>query len=281
MLSLYDPQRARGILRRGAPATSQGSRALGRERADRGAGLRFLLEPTSSLLLARLLDRIGARFPEARVTFSSPARSGAVARGADLAFGRPLQARHDLRRAEVILALDADFSRFGSVQPALCAAVLRAPPHQRSRSADEPTLCRGADAQPHREPRRSPAPAALERRSRVLAAVAAELAGLPDIAQAAPKEALLAALAPSASREERPLMRAIALDLARHPGAVAVIPGEWQSPETHALAHLCTTMLRSEGLVTLIDPTLVSLARASRISRLSRASSTRGAWIRW
>jgi Fe-S-cluster-containing dehydrogenase component/anaerobic selenocysteine-containing dehydrogenase len=272
VLSLYDPQRARGILRRGAPGTFRGlARALERERPDRGAGLRFLLEPTSSLLLARLLDRIGARFPEARVTFSSPARSDSGARGANLAFGRPLQAYHDLRRAEVILALDADFLASGPFS----LRYARQFSERRHIAAPGAPMSRLYVVEPMLSPTGSLADHRLQRRSSdvhgVLAAVAAELAGLPNIALTTPKEALQAAIAPAAAREERPLMRAIARDLARHPGAAVVIAGEWQSPETHALAHLCNAMLRSEGLVNLIEPTLVSLgAREQDIASLAR-----------
>ncbi|MEO5731430.1 MAG: oxidoreductase, partial [Byssovorax sp.] len=271
VLSLYDPQRARGFLRRGAPATFREiSSVLNRDRPDRGAGLRFLLEPTSSPLLATLLDRIGVRFPAARVTFYSPARSDAGSRGANLAFGRPLQAHHDLRRAEVILALDSDFLTSGPFN----LRYARQFSERRRIPAPGGPMSRLYAVESMLSPTGSLADHRLQRRSSdvhgVAAAIAAELASLPNVALAAPKEALQAALAPAASREDRPLMRAIALDLARHPGAAVVIAGEWQSPETHALAHLCNAMLRSEGLVNLIEPTLVSLgAREQDISALA------------
>jgi Fe-S-cluster-containing dehydrogenase component len=272
VLGLYDPQRARGISRRGAPATwLELTHKLTQGRPDRGAGLRFLLEPTSSPLLATLLDRIGARFPEARVTFHSPARSDAGSRGARLAFGRPLQAHYDLRRAEVILALDSDFLASGPFN-------LRYARHfseRRHIPAPGAPMSRLYVVESMLSPTGSLADHRLQRRASdvhgVIAAITSELASLPDIALPAPKVALQAALAPSASREEGPLMKAIARDLARHPGAAVVIPGEWQSPETHALAHLCNAMLRAESLVNLIDPTLVSLgAREQDLSSLAR-----------
>jgi Fe-S-cluster-containing dehydrogenase component/anaerobic selenocysteine-containing dehydrogenase len=260
VLGLYDPQRARGILHNTAPATWLGlTAALGKDRPDRGAGLRLLLEPTSSPLLASMLDRVLRRFPGARVTFHSAGRSDAGFLGTKLAFGRPLQAVHELRRAEVILALDADFLATGPFH-------LRHAQHfaeRRRIPAPGAPMSRLYVVEPALSPTGSLADHRLQRRPSdvhgVLAAVIVALAGLPDVALPVPRAALEAALAPAAAREDRALTSAIARDLARHPGAAMVIPGEWQSPETHALAHLCNAMLRSQGLVDLIDPTLVSL----------------------
>ncbi len=272
VLGLYDPQRARGIRRRDEPAPrAELTRLLTQDRPDRGAGLRLLLEPTSSPLLASLLDRVGRRFPEARVTFYSPARSDAGARGAQLAFGRPAQAHHDLRRAEVILALDSDFLGSGPFN----LRHARDFSERRHIPAPGAPMSRLYAVESMPSPTGSLADHRFQRRSSdvhgVLAAVTSELANLPGVALPVPKAALQAALAPSAAREPRPLMAAIARDLARHPGAAVVIPGEWQSPETHALAHLCNAMLRAEGLVTLIDPTLVALgAREQDLPALAR-----------
>jgi molybdopterin-containing oxidoreductase family iron-sulfur binding subunit len=272
VLGLYDPQRPRGILHRGAPAPlARLIATLGRERADRGAGLRLVLEPTGSPLLAALLDRVLARFPAARVTFHAPGRSDTASRGASLAFGRPLQAVHDLRKADVILALDADFLATGPFH-------LRHAQHfaeRRRPAAPGAPMSRLYVVEPALSPTGSLADHRLQRRPSdvhgVAAAVAAELAALPGVALPVSKEALSTALAPFASREDRPLMAAIARDLARHAGAALVIAGEWQSPETHALAHLCNAMLRSESLVDLLDPTPVSLgAREQDLASLAR-----------
>jgi molybdopterin-containing oxidoreductase family iron-sulfur binding subunit len=272
VLGLYDPQRPRGILHGGAPATWHGLLgALGRDRPDRGAGLRLLIEPTSSPLLASLLDRVLARLPAARVTFHAAARSDAGLAGAKLAFGRPLQAIPDLRRAEVILALDADFLATGPFH-------LRQAQHFASRRripAPGAPMSRLYVAEPALSPTGSLADHRLQRRPsdvhHVAAAVATELASLPELRSPVPREALSAAIGPSAAREDRPLMQAIARDLARHAGAAVVIAGEWQSPETHALAHLCNAMLRSEGVVSLIDPTLVALGgREQDLASLAR-----------
>jgi molybdopterin-containing oxidoreductase family iron-sulfur binding subunit len=263
VLSLYDPQRARGIRRGNEPGTwLELSGKLGAARADHGAGLRFLLEAQSSPLVKSLLDRLGARFPEARVTFHSPARSLAGDAGAALAFGRPAQPVHDLRRAAVILTLDADI--FGSTPFSLRHARHFAERRRPSiPGAPGAPMSRLYVVESMLSPTGSLADHRLSRRPSdvysVVAAIAAELANQPGITPPVPRDALLAALAPFAAREDRALMGAIARDLARNVGASVVIAGEWQPPEVHALTHLCNAMLRASGPVRFIAPTRLSL----------------------
>ena len=261
VLSLYDPQRPRGIRRRNEAGTwLELSGKLGADRADRGAGLRFLLEAQSSPLVRSLLDRIGARFPAARVAFYSPAQSPAGDAGAALAFGRPAQPVHDLRQAAVILTLDADIleSTPFSMRHARHFAERRRPPVP---GVPGPPMNRLYTVETMLSPTGSLADHRLSRRPSevygVAAAITAELANQPGITLPVPKEALQAALAPFAAREDRALMGAIARDLARNLGAAVVIAGEWQPPETHALTHLCNAMLRAP--VTLIAPTRLAL----------------------
>lgn len=260
VLSLYDPQRPRGIRRRNVAGTwLELSGKLGADRADRGAGLRFLLEAQSSPLVKSLLLRIGARFPRARVTFYSPAHSPAGDAGAALAFGSPAQPVHDLRQAAVILTLDADIlgSTPFSLRHARHFAERRRPP------APGAPMNRLYTVESMLSPTGSLADHRLSRRPSevysVAAAITSELANQPGITLPVPKDALQAALAPFVAREDRALMGAIARDLARNIGAAVVIAGEWQPPEAHALTHLCNAMLRAPGVVSLIEPTRLSL----------------------
>ena len=101
---LYDDDRAKQ-LRSGSRALAWrtflaeiGRRAPTRMAEGKGAGLRFLIEPTTSPLLADLRRRILERFPKAKfVSYASLADDGAV-EGAKLAFGKPLVPRHKPRR---------------------------------------------------------------------------------------------------------------------------------------------------------------------------------------
>ncbi len=124
LLDLYDPSRARGFQRRGRQFSYRGilvelSRLAQRHQADGGARLRFLLEPSSSPLQAELRRRIQARFPEARFTAWDPLSDDAARDGGRIAFGAPLEARPQLARADVVLALDCDFLGFGPEQARL------------------------------------------------------------------------------------------------------------------------------------------------------------------
>ena len=120
-LGLYDNDRAKSLRHDGKGIAwrqllAQIAELETRHKADGGAKLRFLVEPHGSPLLADQRARILQKFPNAKfVTFSSVAGDGAV-EGAKLAFGRPLEPRHDLTTAKVIVALDADFTRDGAEQ---------------------------------------------------------------------------------------------------------------------------------------------------------------------
>ncbi len=100
-----------------------------------GAGLRFLISPTTSPLLADLRRRVLERFPGAKfVSYSSLSDDGAV-EGAKLAFGKPLVPRLKAAPANVILSLDADFLGEGNEQTRLSRefAARREPSRQMSR----------------------------------------------------------------------------------------------------------------------------------------------------
>lgn len=109
VFGLYDPHRTDAIVSAGGPATWEAVvREFGGPREDKGKGLRFVMEPATSPLVGSLIERVMARFPEARFVIAGSSAQGAAA-GVRLAFGREGQPRYDLSQARVILALDADF----------------------------------------------------------------------------------------------------------------------------------------------------------------------------
>jgi Fe-S-cluster-containing dehydrogenase component len=110
ILQLYDDWRGRQVRRGPEPSSWEDLFAFVRApRSDQGVRLRILMEPTASPLLLDLLQRVRARFPEARVAFHSPLQDGGDVEAARLAFGRPLLPQLDLSRADLVLALDCDF----------------------------------------------------------------------------------------------------------------------------------------------------------------------------
>src|SRR5262249_16981820 len=134
ILGLYDVDRARQMRHKGDPIawTTWLRDQVGRNEAlatDGGARLRFLVEPSASPLIGDLRARIMQKFPKAKFGPYSPVAAEGEAEGARMTFGRPLELRHDLESASVILALDSDFLGDGPQQVRLSKqfAAARAP----------------------------------------------------------------------------------------------------------------------------------------------------------
>ncbi|MGI8548604.1 MAG: TAT-variant-translocated molybdopterin oxidoreductase [Gemmatimonadaceae bacterium] len=123
ILQLYDPHRARAARLAGRKATwNELARALSpgllhTRVGARGAGLRLLLEPTSSPLTVMVLSRVATEYPDARVYFHAPL-AAMVSRDTsrsipgtalDTALHTALVPQFDFSRAAVVVSLDADF----------------------------------------------------------------------------------------------------------------------------------------------------------------------------
>jgi molybdopterin-containing oxidoreductase family iron-sulfur binding subunit len=255
LLGLYDPHRARASRYRTSPTSfDQIVARFATNREDGGAKLRFLLEPTGSPLIADLLGRIQARWPEARFTFCSPIRTSHAREGGRLAFRAPIQPQYDFSRARVILSIDADF--------------LSATPFHLRYARDFAELRRTGQASEEMnrlyvvESSLSPTGAMADHRLRrkpseipaVLGGVAAELSAL--LGSRVPA-AVATALAPLRAERDAPTLRAIARDLALHPHASLIVVGEAQPPSVHALAYYMNAILSSHGPFSAIAPTLV------------------------
>jgi molybdopterin-containing oxidoreductase family iron-sulfur binding subunit len=114
VLQLWDPDRSQGVLYRGDAASwDDFAAALAESNArfdrDGGAGLRLLTGAITSPTLSAQLDALLRRYPQARWHVHQAAGNDNAASGTKLAFGMPLSIRLDLNRAQVIVALDADF----------------------------------------------------------------------------------------------------------------------------------------------------------------------------
>ncbi|HEY5753963.1 MAG TPA: TAT-variant-translocated molybdopterin oxidoreductase [Chthoniobacterales bacterium] len=110
ILQLYDPDRSQTPLKRGIPSTwgtfqVELQQPAAQWNANAGAGLRFLSGKTTSPTLLEQINQITARYPAARWTVHEPA----VNPGA-------LRVVCDVERADVILAIDADFLASGPAQ---------------------------------------------------------------------------------------------------------------------------------------------------------------------
>ena len=76
---------------------------------NRGRGLRFLSDDAPSPAMRMLREHLARVAPEAIWHTYEPLQRDSIRDGAILAFGEPLVASYRLERADVILALDADF----------------------------------------------------------------------------------------------------------------------------------------------------------------------------
>jgi molybdopterin-containing oxidoreductase family iron-sulfur binding subunit len=274
ILTLYDPDRARETLERGAVRQYADfvralRAAVDAERESGGDGVRILSEAVTSPTLAAQRRAILRSLPAARWHQWSPLMPTAnAAAGARLAFGRAAHTVHRLDRADVILALDADFL---AGTPRCLADVrafaerrrvaARAEPRMSRLYAVEPSLSLTGAKADHRWPLRArdvlPFAVALARRLGV------ETAALP--AQA-PGEIAASAL------------DALARDLAAHRGSSLVVAGDGQPPAVHALAHAMNavldnvgkTVVHTEPVATPPDPgdSLEALAEDMRAGRV-------------
>ncbi|HVU05922.1 MAG TPA: 4Fe-4S dicluster domain-containing protein [Polyangiaceae bacterium] len=244
--SLYDPERAKAVRRRGAASSWSAFEFAMRAKesapwsARGGEGLAVLLEPSTSLVAEARLDALRERFPEARVHFHAERSAIDRLEGARLAFGEPFDAVYSLDGADVVLSLDADLSGGGAMAVPMARAFFAKRRVESPRDglprlyAVETALGLTGAAADHRL---AVPPGELPRVARSIAN--AILAALGD--RTSP---LAAALAAEASRESEPaFVRAAARDLVQARGRAVVLVGDRQPPDVHALGHALNALL--------------------------------------
>jgi molybdopterin-containing oxidoreductase family iron-sulfur binding subunit len=247
LLQLYDPQRARLVKQRGTPRawktflteTSRRLQEMGKK--DGGAGLRFLLEPNASPAWADLRERILQAYPRAGFYSYEPLADDNARRGAQLAFGRPLEPQWSFARADVIVSLEADVLQGSGPQLRFTRgfAQRREPNQQMNRLyVVESTLSITGTMADHR----------LRLRPSEVQGFAVELA--KELAQQPGLDALVPIS--QASPQSGPAAhgrwtKAIASDLVRHRGRSIVLAGPRQPPMVHAIAHALNAVLGNIG----------------------------------
>ncbi len=241
VLQLWDPDRSQGV-RHGVDAAAWDDFAAAWLRLaaalerDGGTRLRLLTGTVTSPTLAAQIEALRRRFPQSRWHVHQPAAHGALA-GAALACGTPLSVRLHLQRAQVVLALDADFlgDAAAGVRYARDFAAARAG------AADARTRLYALEATPsltgamadHRLPLES---ARIEEFARALAA-------------------RLGVAVPGAPRAQPRWLDAVASELSAHRGAALVVIGAAQPPWMHALGLALNAALGALGTtLSLSDP---------------------------
>ena len=245
VLSLYDPDRSQIVLQSGAISTwsrflSEFDVALSAQKVKQGAGLRVLTETVTSPTLARQIAGVKETYPEARWHHFDPTARDNARQGAVMAFGEPVQARYRLDRARVILSLDADFLTEGPDALRLAREFASGRKAEGGRAemnrlyAVESTPSNTGSMADHRIGLRA---RDIEGFGRAVARAAGVEAGQGD------------------PRGHDAWVAALAKDLQANRGACAVVVGDHQPPELHALGHALNASLGNVGkTVVYTDP---------------------------
>ncbi|HEY2904803.1 MAG TPA: TAT-variant-translocated molybdopterin oxidoreductase, partial [Vicinamibacterales bacterium] len=239
VLELYDPDRARTITNLGEirpwPAFIAAVRAaLTAQQGVRGAGLRILTETIGSPTLAAQIRDLLARFPAAKWHQWDPISRENAKAAAKASFGEYVDTRYHFDRADVILALDADFLTRG---PGHLRAVREFGSRRRPEQADRMSRFYAVETMP------TPTGARADHR---LPAAPAEIAAIAR-AIAIAVGVLPANLSAPLSAPAAKWAAAVAKDLQSHRGASLVVAGDSQPPEVHAIAHALNAALGNAG----------------------------------
>jgi MoCo/4Fe-4S cofactor protein with predicted Tat translocation signal len=240
ILGLYDPDRAKAITNRGEITgwgfyLSAAQGAASRQKGRKGAGLRFLSGPVTSPSLAQIMATVLAEFPLAKWHQYDPvSRDGA--RMAASGAGEPI---YHLDKADVVVALDADFLTCGpgTVRYQKDFAARRRVTDDKKEMnrlyaiESTPTLT-GVKAD-HR----------LALKAGDIETFGRQLAG----AVGAPAPSGAASAAPDPGSDIAKWAIAVSKDLQAHRGRSLVVAGDYQPASVHAIARAINEALGNVG----------------------------------
>ncbi len=235
LLDMYDPDRSQEILYRGSPSTWQRfitalRSAVDENRADGGAGIRFLTETVISPTLQAQFTQIASELPNARWYQYEPVNNDNAIAGARLAFGSPANTIYRFEQADRILSLDADIFSGFNVRYINDAAKARALSEEKKDMSRlyviETTMTITGAKADHR--------------------LAVKPSQMFEIAKAV-AAALGVAGSSSTYSENAEWIAALAKDLLEHRGRTLVVAGDNQPPAVHALAQAMNAALGSVG----------------------------------
>ena len=245
ILDLYDPDRSQFVLNNGAESSvaafADAWKALAEKHAvDKGTGLAVLSGSFASPTLHRLRREFLDRYPSARWIAYEPVDDENIRRGMETAFGRNVQPVYDFSRADVILAIDADF--LGTESRSLANARSFAGRRHVVKETDgmnrlyvvESSLTQTTTMADHR----LVMPAS--RMFDFLLAVAGELRGM---GLSIPAESVT----PNIPETGKKWVEAVASDLVRAGKSALVLAGRKQPPHVHALAAAINQALGNTG----------------------------------
>lgn len=240
-LTLYDPDRSQAVSHEGDFSTweeffNSARSLLQRQLAVKGAGLRILTETVTSPTLAAQLQAILKRYPQAQWVQYEPTYPNNRYEADLAAYGEPVGVYYDLAKAKRILSLDSDFliSTPGSVRYARDFADGR----RVRKGTTEITRFYSVESTP------TLTGAMADNRIRVRASQVEGIARV--IAQRLGVDVGTAPV-PSLDEEQTKFVNAVVKDLQENSGACVVIPGDYQTPVVHVLAHMLNEHLGNVG----------------------------------
>ncbi len=252
ILGLYDPDRSQTVTHLGDISTWSGflgnlSAALQNEQGQQGAGIRLLTQHITSPTLGAQIQTILDQYPAAKWHQYEPVGRDNARAGAQIAFGDDVNTVYRLEEAEVVLALDADFFSIGpgSLRYAREFARKRRLDNQKNSMnrlyvVESTPSITGAKAD-HRLPL---PPQEIEHLAR---SVAARLGIIEDQGSTAGEVPSKTSMPDAQSSNLSRWIDALENDLRKHQGASVIIPGEYQPPIVHALAHAINHALGNVG----------------------------------
>ena len=245
ILDLYDPDRSTVVTNLGEASTwadfdAAMRQALQAQSQKQGAGLRFLTGATSSPTFAAQMKAILQFYPQARWHRYDPVHRDSARAGSQMAFGGVYDSQYKFAAADVVVSLDADFLSGawfpGFVRYARDFMSRRKQPESMNRlyvvESSPSTTGMKADN------RLGAQPSEVERIARALAAKLGISSGSQQL-----------------TNDQQNWVDAVAKDLGGHHGKSLIVPGEFQTPAVHALAHAMNATLGNVGqTVTYTDP---------------------------
>jgi molybdopterin-containing oxidoreductase family iron-sulfur binding subunit len=247
ILNLYDPDRSSTITYMGELRPwGEFSQALQAEvrtrKALQGNGLRFLTGAISSPTFGWQMKQVQQAFPQSKWHRWDPVNRDNMRAGSKMAFGGYYDPIYKFESAAIVVALDADFLS-GAWFPGFVRYARDFMKGRKLDKGDEMNRLYAAESSPtttgakadHRLVLR---PSEVETVARALAAKVG-----------------VAANAGKLSGDQQKWIDVVAADLMEHKGKCLVVPGEFQSPAVHALAHAINGALGNIGqTVSYIDP---------------------------
>ena len=239
ILDLSDPDRSTAVRRNGRPTTTwakfmeEFDQAVSYQASRQGDGLRILAEAFTSPTLKTQVDALLAKYPKAVWISYEPISRDHARAGSRLAFGRIVDTHYNVKAADVILSLDADFlcSGPGNARYARDFASRRdlgaGHPHlNRFYAVESMPTATGTNADHH-------LPLGPDGIEALVQALAAHCKVIEQ--PAALDDAL------------RTWCDTVARDFEAHRGAGIVLAGDHLSPEAHALVHGINQALGNVG----------------------------------